>query len=294
MGDIGPENKIMWLQIEEFYKDLLRRNELRRFQDFMTFRGGKVLKQLPSRSILKIEFSSGAETKVFFMKRHKGSLSLGEVIRAFLSGFSLSWGRKEWEVIQAFQKSGIPTLTPVAAGERVSWFRQESFLLTEELKGFQSLELFLKSHFMIPLSREKMKEKRAIIQELARIIRNMHEAGFNHRDLYCCHIFIQRQESGKREWRVLDLQRVDRRRWFRSRWITKDLAALNYSAPSPFITRTDRLRFLRCYLGGQNSLRENGPLIRHVIRKSGKIRQHDLKLQQRKAIAHDREGRLTV
>lgn len=294
MGHIGTEDNIMWQYIEESHRELLRRNGLCQFHDFMTYQGGKILKQLPYRMILKIELPSAEGTKIFFLKRHKGPLRIGDTIRALLSGFSMSWGRKEWEVIYAFQALGIPTLSPVAAGEKVSWFRQESFLMSEELKGFQSLELFLRSHFTMPLSREMIKEKRAVIQELARIIRTIHKAGFNHRDLYCCHIFIKHDREGQRDWRVLDLQRVDRRRWFRSRWVIKDLAALNYSAPSPMITRTDRLRFLRDYLEKPARMKSNRSFIHQVIRKTSRIRRHDLKLQQRKAMAHHREGRQTV
>ena len=264
----------------------------------MTFSSGRVLKRLPARTILKIELPSETSLKGFFLKRHKGTLRIAEVIRALSSGFSLSWGRKEWEAIQAFQGLGIPTLVPVAAGERISWFYQESFLMTEELIGFQSLEQFLRNYFSPPFSTEKILEKRAVIKEVSEIAKKMHRAGLNHRDFYCCHIFIRRTEDGQREWRVLDLQRVDRRRWLRDRWIIKDLAALNYSAPKQIITRTDRLRFLVHYMSiggtlpvtcGDTSRKEintgsvpNRRLIRQVMRKTLRINRHDQKLQARK------------
>lgn len=272
----------MWQYIEKSHRDILLNNGLSRFSDFMTFQGGRVLKELSSRMILKIELPSGSETKSFFLKRHKSSLRIGEIGRAFFSGFSLSWGRKEWEVIQAFQKLGIPTLVPVAAGEKVSWFWQESFLMTEELKGFQPLDKFLQSYFVPPLPPEKIIEKRAIIYEVAQIARVMHKAGFNHRDFYCCHIFINRMDSRHRHWCVLDLQRVDRRRWFRRRWIVKDLAALNYSAQPRIITRTDRLRFLRHYLDVKiDAAKKEYRMIRQVSNKTDKIMRHDRKLKAR-------------
>ncbi|MBI5191814.1 MAG: hypothetical protein HZA08_00035 [Nitrospirae bacterium] len=216
------------------------------------------------------------------MKSHKGAVSPSDALRSFLSGFSISWGRKEWDVIQAFHEHGIPTLTAVAAGEDVSLFHQESFLITEELKGFQSLEMYLKTQIIPPLSKEKIINKRALIKEVAEIARTMHGAGFNHRDFYCCHIFIK-PEDGKRQWRVLDLQRVDRRRWFRKRWIIKDLAALNYSAPVNIISKTDRLRFLINYFGSKEDVRHQMSLISDVVRKTDRIREHDVKLKKRKS-----------
>ncbi|MBI5406114.1 MAG: hypothetical protein HZA18_00270 [Nitrospirae bacterium] len=272
----------MWFYLNDSYRERLRQNGLKEFDDFMTFSSGTVLKRLPSRTIIKIELLNGEKMATFFLKRHKGTVKPFEMLRALFSGFSLSWGRKEWEVIEAFRRCGIPALTPVAAGEKISLFRQESFLMTEELIGFQSLDTFLRNYFSPPLAPEKMLEKRAIIKEVAETAKKMHQAGLNHRDFYCCHIFIRRTEDGQREWRVLDLQRVDRRRWLRNRWIIKDLAALNYSAPDRIITKTDRLRFLVHYMDGINRARQNRFLIRQVMRKTRKINRHDQKLQARK------------
>ena len=170
----------------------------------------------------------------------------------------------------------------MAAGEKVSLLRQESFLMTEELTGYQSLERFLQEYFPPPLPLEKIIEKRALIKELAGIAKRMHNAGLNHRDFYCCHIFIRQSEDGRREWRVLDLQRVDRRRWFRRHWIIKDLAALNYSASPQIITKNDRMRFLIYYMDGMDKVRKNLPFIHQVIRKTEKISRHDKKLKARK------------
>ena len=272
----------MWFYLNKSYKKLLKQNGLSVFPDFMTYSRGNVLKRLPSRTITKVELPNGRNKAAFFLKRHAGTLKPGEMLRTLLSGFSISWGRKEWEVIEAFRECGIPTLTPVAAGEKVSLLRQESFLMTEELSGFQSLERFLQESFTPPLPAEKIKEKRALIREVAEIANKMHSAGFNHRDFYCCHIFIRRSDDGSRELRVLDLQRVDRRRWFRRHWIIKDLAALNYSASPQIITKSDRLRFLNHYMDGKDKVRQNLPFIRQVIRKTERIRRHDKKLQARK------------
>ncbi len=274
----------MWFYLNDRYSELLQQNGLKRFTDFMTFSGGRVLKRLPSRTITKVELPNGGNMSIFFLKRHMCAVRPAEMLRTLLSGFSVSWGRKEWEVIEAFRKCGIPTLTPVAAGEKVSLLRQESFLMTEELTGYQSLERFLQEYFSPPLTAEKMLAKRALIKEIAGIAKRMHGAGLNHRDFYCCHIFIRQSEDGGREWRVLDLQRVDRRRWFRSHWIIKDLAALNYSANPNIITRSDRLRFLIHYMNGIDNVRQNLSFIRQIISKTDRISRHDRKLKARRSL----------
>src|SRR4030066_1113767 len=146
----------MWFYLNDRYSELLQQNGLKRFTDFMTFSGGRVLKRLPSRTITKVDLPNGGSMSTFFLKRHMCAVRPAEMLRTLLSGFSISWGRKEWEVIEAFRKCGIPTLTPVAAGEKVSLLRQESFLMTEELSGFQSLHKFLPEYFLSSLPSSKI------------------------------------------------------------------------------------------------------------------------------------------
>ncbi len=78
-----------------------------------------------------------------------------------------------------------------------------------------------------------------------RLIQKMHACGFNHRDLYLCHIL----RDGRGDLYIVDLHRVQHRAAVPERWRVKDIAALNYSAPAGIISRTDRLRFLKTYLG---------------------------------------------
>jgi heptose I phosphotransferase len=245
----------------------------------MTFRGGDAFKRLSTKTVVRIELDSAAGSRRFFLKRHTGTVRWRDRFRALCSGFSPSWGRKEWEVIQAFRERGIPTMTPVAAGARRSGRGDESFLMTEELEGFRSLEALVPARYARPLDRVALADKREMIRGLADLTRRLHGAGFNHRDWYLCHVFARREADGRWQLRVLDLQRVDRRRWLRRRWIVKDLAALNYSAPG-VITVGDRVRFLRAYLADPNALRGHRALIRAIVRKTARIRRHDARLKR--------------
>lgn len=272
----------MWLSIAEHYRKILEQNGLRKFSDFMTYDKGEVIKQIHCRTIMHSDLSSKDGIQSVFLKRHSERNNAGEVIRNLLSGFSISWGRKEWEVIKAFEESGIPTLTPIAAGEDISWFRQKSFLMTKGLEEYESLNLFINKHFIPPLTRDKIIKKRGIIKELAQLTKDMHDKGFNHRDFYLNHIFIRDDEGKPIQWSILDLQRVDRRRWFRLRWIIKDLAALNYSALSPFITTTDRIRFLKYYMPQSTASIYKRIFVWMICLKTHRIKRHDNKLKSQK------------
>jgi hypothetical protein len=74
---------------------------------------------------------------------------------------------------------------------------------------------------------------------------------------------------------LIDLQRVQYRRWWRDRWVVKDLAQLNYSAPPEAISCTDRLRFLKTYLDVDRLGRRERRLIRRIVAKTARIARHD-------------------
>ena len=111
----------------------------------------------------------------------------------------------------------------------------ESFVLTDELDGYDAARPFPRPAVCraraAPDARRDPDLGRAHPPRGRTVARRFHAAGYNHRDLYCCHFFVKEPEPGRFEIRLIDLQRVQRRRRFRRRWIVKDLAQLAYSAP---------------------------------------------------------------
>jgi heptose I phosphotransferase len=146
----------------------------------------------------------------------------------------------------------------------------ESFLLTEELGGFIDLRQFLRRRFpprpLHHIARRDHDLDR-LIRQVAQIARRFHNAGYNHRDFYCCHFFVKEERRGEFQIRVIDLQRVQRRRWFRRRWLVKDLAQLAWSLPRDRIQCTHRLAFMRHYFGVEKLRPSHKRLIRGVLLK---------------------------
>ncbi|MBW1823989.1 MAG: hypothetical protein JRI87_05405 [Deltaproteobacteria bacterium] len=68
------------------------------------------------------------------------------------------------------------------------------------------------------------------------------------------------------------------------RWRVKDLAALNYSSDKNLITRADRLRFITHYLGGGKLDDKTKLFLGKIVKKTDKIRSHDLKIRKRASI----------
>jgi len=99
----------------------------------------------------------------------------------------------------------------------------------------------------------------------------MHEAGFKHQDFYLCHILINWSNPDDHLLFIADLHRVRRQRRNKGRWRIKDLAALNYSAPTKIASRTDRLRFLNTY---DPMLAKDKSFVMAIMRKTERIRSH--------------------
>jgi heptose I phosphotransferase len=113
-----------------------------------------------------------------------------------------------------------------------------------------------------------------LIVQVADIARRFHAAGFNHRDFYCCHFLVKETSPGRFDVRLIDLQRVQRRRWLRRRWIVKDLAQLASMSPDMHVGCREKVLFLRTYLGVTKLRPQDKRLVRAVLRKLASIRRH--------------------
>jgi Ser/Thr protein kinase RdoA (MazF antagonist) len=171
----------------------------------------------------------------------------------------------EWYWVEQLRSAGIACPQPVALAERMCGLWEErSAILLAAVPGV-SLERWAAEHpGRVPRDR---------LRPLAEFVRRFHSAGLVHRDLYLCHIFFDAESA--EPFRLIDLQRVFRPSFWRRRWIVKDLAALNYSAPDGVVSRTDRLRWLRAYLGQPRLDRRAKRLARAVATKTRRFAAHD-------------------
>jgi len=177
----------------------------------------------------------------------------------------------------------MPVPATVAAGEYIGpWGRLQSFLAIEELTDMLPL------HEAIPAAAGQLPPaffqiwKRSLIAEMARLTRALHECHCFHKDLYLCHFYIPRTDTGRLpEWRgtvhLIDLHRLSRHRWTRPLWQVKDLAQLLYSSEIVGVTDRDRLRFWRVYLGKRRSSWPARWLRRLVVIKWQRYRRHNAK-----------------
>jgi heptose I phosphotransferase len=267
----APADEGMWL--DEHYRPTLRERGLTQFDRVMRVYGERCEKALPDREVWHFRLkTNGHSPRGIYVKRHHGR-TWASRLRAFLHlPPAPTPGRVEAANAGQLASQGIAVMRLLAYGEKVrADGLQESFVITEELEEFAELHHYLRRKYScLPTARSE-RTLLQLIRDIARIARRFHAAGYNHRDLYCCHFFVKELPSQRCEIRLIDLQRVQRRRWFRRRWIVKDLAQLSWSAPSVCIKCRHKIAFLHEYFGVKKLRPAHKRLIAAVIRKQRKM-----------------------
>jgi hypothetical protein len=176
----------------------------------------------------------------------------------------------------------------------------EGYLLTEKIEHAQELHGNLESLQRVSAG-ERITLLRALIDRIARVIRDLHERQLSHRDLKASNILVRRLDAPPIAqapidsdkplnllhmpeasiW-LIDLVGVELFRSLPRHRKIQNLARLNASFHHKgHVSRTDRLRFLRTYLFGDLHGQENWKRWWKLIERA----------TQEKAARNDRRGR---
>ncbi len=172
-------------------------------------------------------------------------------------------GQVEWRALNALRAAGVPAARPVAwGGRRVLHFLSACFLITEEIPQAQNLTSFaLDVH--AGQRRLTYTERCLLVRVLAEQVAAMHAAGCSHGNLFWRNLLVRYGPDDRPEYFFLDAQPL--RAWERlapgGAWWLRELAQVCVSA-LPFTSRTERLRFVRHYLG----VRRCTPAIKSQLR----------------------------
>lgn len=193
------------------------------------------------RTKVELEDEEGELHRMFLKRYGREGLGL-RIRRLWTHGRLISPGVAEFANIRAVQDAGLPTMHALACGQDAAGGR--SFVLVSAVEG-ASLEVRAEDYYLRHVDDEKALMR--FTDALAGLVRDFHEAGFVHRDLYACHIFLD-ERGGRLELALIDLARVFAPRVRRFRWRVKDLAQLKYSMPPHWVERCWR-RFMAAYFG---------------------------------------------
>ena len=225
---------------------------------------GVVARETKDRQTLRFE----QDGQVYYRKWHRG-VGWQEIFKNLLQlRLPVLGAQAEWDALNKLQALDIPSLVPVAFGVR-GWnpATQESFIVTRELSNVVQLDHYFERNSVAIHSR------RSILSNLACIVRKLHLAGINHRDLYLCHFMLKPESietGGHPELYLIDLHRAQCRVQVPRRWLIKDLAALYYSSLNLGFSQRESLRFLRIYFDRslRDILHDKTSMIRKIRRRA--------------------------
>ncbi|HEV3022292.1 MAG TPA: lipopolysaccharide kinase InaA family protein, partial [Pirellulales bacterium] len=267
------ERAHLWIADE--YAASLALAGLRSFDAIVSTTHGRLLRRLADRENRRFELHVAQRgPRGMYLKTHRIRSWRGWLRAKLGAELGATPGTSEAENIVRLRRLGVATVPLVACGRRLRGDgTAESFVLTEELAGFTQLDHFLRRRFPAVeqavegpggnLPRDR--ELDALIRSVADAAARFHGLGFNHRDFYCCHFFIRETLRGRFDVHLIDLQRVEHRRWLRRRWLVKDLGQLAYSAPRDRVSRAARMAFIKRYLGVSKLRHADKRLVRAVL-----------------------------
>ncbi len=241
--------------------------DLRTLDDFFRVEGEPLSKPgLGKRYRARLRLKrKGTEARVY-LKRFGGERFTDLVKRWFEDGTWHSAAEREVRVAEALARGGIRVPLPIAWGRSGAGTDLRSFVVFTEARG-EPLSTWVSAKN----GGNRVPSAAGWIDGLAEAARQLHSAGWRHRDFYLCHFFIEDGASPPR-FTIIDLQRVFRPRFRPQRWRIKDLAQLHFSAKEAGIGRTPMLRFLLRYCAKARLDAETKALARAILRKSRRIR----------------------
>ncbi len=240
--------------IDEPYRELFFDLGICDFSQFFSLSGERIKEKDSNKKVERIRI----EKRFFYIKK--------EISKNLFSPSLMN----EWKMLGIAEKNGVPCPKRVASGIRVSFPKKvESFLITCEIEGEKLEDLLIKGSI-------DEKSKLSILENLAEIVKRLHNLKIVHKDLYLCHIVVKKDLSIY----LLDFQRAERKRLF-YRWMIKDLSALDLFGKR-FFRKSERLSFLKRYLGIEKLRKREKALVKKILKREEKMEKHTISLLKRK------------
>ena len=276
------------------YHEILKASGLDSFEAIYAYHEGEVIKKIRDRSVIRMEIpkpdnpeigNPESGTKRFYLKKsNREYIGIRRLFKSLFPKRICSQGYLELENILTFREHDLATAEPVAAGQKfIRFFWAESFVITEDYFPFISLEDLLKEKPEFFRGPDGIRKKKILLEKIGRLARKMHQSGLNHRDFNSNHILLwYDDQSDTPELALYDLQRVNRRKFFRFRWVIKSLAELSYTLPENLFEENDRIALFLAYKrNGAPPAPEQANLnfrdriqLFWIRRKAGRIKRH--------------------
>jgi tRNA A-37 threonylcarbamoyl transferase component Bud32 len=280
---IAPKG-LCWLnkhriEINSDYQSLLKTMEMDTLQKVIDSKQGTLVsadRQLAINYVRRIEVDFKGKTRVFYLKVYRNyrlKILWNKAFRGFLIGRSIA--RAEYENLEKLAEYCIRTPQLVAWGDhRFASGVIHSFIMTEEIPQAMGLDTLFKA-WITKQPKKIVKDKQALlIRAAAKSVRQMHDNGFEHHDLFLRNMMISENDMSKLY--ILDAPRayiwpqfiMNKRR-------TVDLATLD-AATTETLSRSQRMRFMHLYLKHKRLSNDDKQLLRDILQRAQPLRKRQL------------------
>ncbi|MDH3446027.1 MAG: lipopolysaccharide kinase InaA family protein [Deltaproteobacteria bacterium] len=218
----------------------------------------------PSKHPRTVKFCPAETGEPLFLKIFFGTSALS----AFKNVFRRSKAVRSFLLTEGLTGSGLNAPIAIGAGEeRYARLLRRSFVVTLPVAG-QPLPVFLREQFGARAPGMSVRQKREILEGLAREIRTLHDLGFVHGDLVPGNIFIVAAPDSKVRFVFMDNDRTCRYpNWLPHRLCRRNLVQLN-RFPLAGISLQDRMRFFHAYVRHRKLRRRDRKLVQWLEQKT--------------------------
>jgi tRNA A-37 threonylcarbamoyl transferase component Bud32 len=217
----------------------------------------RILKHSGSSTVAEIEFRVGGIIRPVIYKRFSATAWSDP----WTGLVRWSGALKSWIYGHALRDRLLPTARPLAVfHRRRRGLPRDGYLLSEKVPDAVDLRVHVESLNRLPEG-ERRAALRRRIDEVSRLVRELHRRRLLHRDLKAANILVQSPTSkvqGQNSWPggndfgplwLIDLAAISRQAKLPRARRLQNLGRLHASfRENPRLTRTDKLRFLRTYL----------------------------------------------
>ena len=181
--------------------------------------------------------------------------------------FQISPAKRTWVTIHNLIMRGIPTLVPVAFGEKKRWgILRDCFVAFEKIPEVTSGAIFLKELSETPLIVQNTSLKKGFIFHLAQLIRWMHQTGICHRTLKLSDFGVKFNHK-KVLLHVVDVDGMMIKKNVGINEVVKDLRNISLSFLH-ILEQKDQNFFFKIYAWGNKFFKDNEEKIRDKMQKN--------------------------
>jgi heptose I phosphotransferase len=231
---VARRGRRAFVEVAPGWRRILREQGLSEPAQFLQLRA-LIVSGHPDRHVARVRLGAGPGAVMAYLKREHRVRWTSRLANA-LAGFGLvSRSLREARTLQALSREDLGGPEWLAAGEDG---RGRAFLLVREVEDCVDLRSYLRDE-------TDPARRIAVAQALGALLARLHDAGFEHPDLYAKHVLVRADSA---TIRLLDWQRARRCRALGWRARGRSLAALDATLDPRLAAGCERRAFLRAYL----------------------------------------------